>query len=340
MSTRRLNAATVRTTAIAALLLANNVAAQPSGEETIRERGRELTRSLFAGEVDAVVELMDASYLQQLGGTQAVRAFAGRLSQFGPESRVLEEAVYRERQTNHYYRVARYENTGDTRFTTQWAWNENNQVVAVGVKPVPAGLSSTDRDQWPEQRLRLPFEGEWYTQWGGDLPHENYHVSATDQRFANDFLIVKNNRSHEGDGTRNSDYHCFGRPVLAPADGEVVRAMDGVADNTPGEMNREQIFGNHVVIAHGDSLYSILAHLRHGSVAVETGQSVSTGETLGECGNSGHSSEPHLHYHLQDSPEPGQGEGVPAPFSDYCRGDSRVERDRPRRGDFTRPHEH
>lgn len=326
-------------TIMALLIVSTTVTAQESGDDVIRDQGRELTRALFSGETDIVADAMTPATLEAIGGPQALQSLADRLAQLGAETPPVEEAVYRERQHNHYYRVAGYENGGSTRLTTHFAWNANNRIVGVSVRPVPAGIAPTDSSDWPDQPLRLPLEGDWYVQWGGDLPHENYHVGAPDQRFANDFLVVKDNRSHEGEGTRNGDYHCFGRPILAPADGRVVRAVDGVADNTPGEMNREEIFGNHVVIEHGDEVYSVLAHLQHNSVSVEAGQTVSAGDSLGECGNSGHSSEPHLHYHLQDSPEPGNGQGLPAPFSDYRANGESVERGRPVRGEFIHPAE-
>lgn len=324
---------------VPALILSANVTAQQAGEDTIRDQGRELARALFAGETETVADAMESSALEEIGGPQALQSLSDRLAQLGAETQPVEEAVYRERQHNHYYRVAGYENAGATRLTTHFAWNTDNRIVGVSIRPVPASLGPADPSRWPDQKLRLPFEGEWYVQWGGDLPHENYHVSAPDQQFANDFLVVKDNRSHEGEGTRNSDYHCFGRTILAPAGGKVVRAADGVADNTPGEMNRDRIFGNHVVIEHGDELYSVLTHLRHDSVSVETGEAVSAGDPLGECGNSGHSSEPHLHYHLQDNPEPGSGQGLPAPFSNYRVNGEPVERERPVRGKFIHPTE-
>ena len=60
--------------------------------------------------------------------------------------------------------------------------------------------------------------------------------------------------------------------------------------------------GNHVVLDLGSGEYALLAHLRRGSVRVRPGQRVRRGETLGRCGNSGNSSEPHLHFHVQDRP--------------------------------------
>ncbi len=91
------------------------------------------------------------------------------------------------------------------------------------------------------------------------------------------------------------------RPVLSPADGVVVEAVDGVKDNLPDYGNYLAGAGNYIVIKHSDNEYSFSAHLRNDSVAVKAGEDVKTGDKVGECGNSGTSFAPHLHYHLQDS---------------------------------------
>jgi murein DD-endopeptidase MepM/ murein hydrolase activator NlpD len=102
-------------------------------------------------------------------------------------------------------------------------------------------------------------------------------------------------------------------------------------------MDERAVFGNHVVLEHGDGEFSVLAHLRHGSVAVEAGDRVRRGQRLGACGNSGRSSEPHLHYHLQDGPVPGRAAGLPAIFRGYLADGEPVGRGEPIRGQTVRP---
>ena len=129
------------------------------------------------------------------------------------------------------------------------------------------------------------------------------HHDAPAQRFAFDFLGEdENGKTHHGDGAKNEDYFCFGREIYAPADGVVLEAIDGVRDNEPGVMNPYCLVGNCVVIQHRTNEVSVLAHFQRGSVAVKAGDPVKCGQLLGRCGNSGNSSEPHLHYQLQDSP--------------------------------------
>jgi murein DD-endopeptidase MepM/ murein hydrolase activator NlpD len=77
--------------------------------------------------------------------------------------------------------------------------------------------------------------------------------------------------------------------------------IDGVRDNAPGSMNPLSALGNAVLIQHGKHEVSVLAHFKQGSIRVKAGDTVKKGQTLGLCGNSGNSSEPHIHYHLQNT---------------------------------------
>lgn len=175
-------------------------------------------------------------------------------------------------------------------------------------------------DYQTQTALHLPFAGEWYVYWGGRSVARNKHALARDQRFAYDFLILARGRSgqsYRGSGENNTDYYCFGQPVYAPADGGVVRAENELPDNTPGEMNPKAVLGNCVILDHGCGEFSFFAHFRHGTVVVRAGERVRCGQLLAQCGNSGNSSEPHLHYHLQNTSVPFRGDGLPAFFVEY-----------------------
>lgn len=179
----------------------------------------------------------------------------------------------------------------------------DNESKIAGVTFKPRALPSEAEPKKQQTELSLPFKGKWLVYWGGDSKDLNQHHDVPAQKFALDLLGVdENGKSHRGEGARNEDYFCFGREILAPADGVVVEAIDGVRDNTPGSMNPYCLVGNCVVIQHRDNEFSVLAHFQRGSVAVRAGQRVKRGELVGKCGNSGNSSEPHLHYHLQNSP--------------------------------------
>ena len=164
--------------------------------------------------------------------------------------------------------------------------------------------------------LRLPFEGPWMVFCGGDTKELNQHHDVANQRYAFDFLRVdKNGKSHKNDGTSNEDYFAFGQKVLAPADGEVTDVIEGVRDNTPGSLNPYSALGNAVIIKHQEHEVSVLAHFKQNSICVKVGDKVKKGQLLGLCGNSGNSSEPHIHYHLQNTPVVQDGTGIKCVFS-------------------------
>lgn len=130
---------------------------------------------------------------------------------------------------------------------------------------------------------------------------------------------------------RPEEFPAFGVPVRAPVDGVVVRVHDRerdhwsrnslpallylVAEGTVREFTGpNRILGNHVVVETPSGVFAALAHLRRGSVRVREGQRVTVGEHLASCGNSGNSSEPHLHFQLMDHRHPAFAAGVPFRF--------------------------
>ncbi len=150
-------------------------------------------------------------------------------------------------------------------------------------------------------KMKLPFKGEWLVTWGGDTKEQNYHVESVAQKNAFDILIKDvQGATHKGTGESNEDYYAFGKELYAPCDGEVVLVVDGVKDNIPGVLNPIYIPGNTVIIKTANGEFAFFAHFKQHSIVVKQGQKVSTGALLGLCGNSGNSSEPHLHFHLQN----------------------------------------
>lgn len=163
--------------------------------------------------------------------------------------------------------------------------------------------------------LRLPFDGAWTVFWGGDTREINQHHDVQNQRYAFDFLICDSTgKTYRGSGVRNEDYLAFGQPVLSPADGVVTDVITGVRDNVPGSMNPYSALGNAVCIEHRANEVSVIAHFKHGSILVKTGDMVKKGQILGLCGNSGNSSEAHIHYHLQNTPIIQNGTGIKCIF--------------------------
>jgi murein DD-endopeptidase MepM/ murein hydrolase activator NlpD len=188
-------------------------------------------------------------------------------------------------------------------------------------------------------KLRLPVAGTWWVFWGGPAERQNYHVVAPDQRHAYDLVKWRHGGTARGDGKRNADYFAFDRRVFAPADGRVVEVRDGVRDNRPRvELeNAAEPAGNHVLLALDGGHHVLLGHLRRASIDVRAGQRVRAGQTLGRVGNSGNSSEPHLHVHVQDSPTPLAGIGIPLVFGPLFVDGAPVARAQPVQGQFVAP---
>ncbi|MEU4561141.1 M23 family metallopeptidase [Actinoplanes sp. NPDC023936] len=127
------------------------------------------------------------------------------------------------------------------------------------------------------------------------------------QRYAIDFVRTDDGvRSYAGDQARNESYFIFGDDVTAVADGRVLAVRDGVPANTPENppASREagDLSGNFVIQDLGGGAYALYAHMQTGSVRVRVGDRLTRGQTFGLVGNTGNSTEPHLHFHVVDGP--------------------------------------
>lgn len=148
-------------------------------------------------------------------------------------------------------------------------------------------------------QITLPFMGEWVVSQG----HNGEHTHKEDWRHAWDFEINDEEGKHfDRLGLEPKDYYCFGKPVLAPADGVIQEIQQGIPDNAIGEMNLGNNWGNTIVIKHTDKIYTKLSHLKMGSIKTYKGAYVKKGEILAHCGNSGRSVVPHLHFQVQSDP--------------------------------------
>jgi len=190
---------------------------------------------------------------------------------------------------------------------TVWL-NDQDKITGLLFLPHKPELPVPERNQ---TKLSLPFAGKWLVVWGGDTKELNQHHDVSNQRFAFDFLGVgPDGKTRKVAAVENEDYYAFGREILAPADGVVTDVITGVRDNVPGSMNPYSGLGNAVFIQHSQYEVSVLAHLKRGSIKVKAGDKVKAGQKIGLCGNSGNSSEPHLHYHLQNTPIIQDGTGI------------------------------
>ena len=181
--------------------------------------------------------------------------------------------------------------------------------------------------------FRLPLDGPVTVAWGGSTSEVNYHVFLPDQRWAYDLVVTQQGRTFRTDGLTPDDYYAYGLSVYAPAAGIVFAAHDGEPDVAIGATRWGLAgLGNHVGIEVAPHEYLFIGHLRAGTVVVSAGDRVTAGQLLGHVGNSGNSSEPHVHLHLQDSTRPYFGEGIPFHFHGYRREGRVVARGMPEGG--------
>jgi hypothetical protein len=164
--------------------------------------------------------------------------------------------------------------------------------------------------------LASPLKGTLVVLNGGGSPFTNNHFRVRPQSYALDILGVNKfgaRASLFGSSQHLESYEIFGQTVFSPCDGKISAVVDGLPDQTPPTTDTKNPAGNHVLIECGD-IEILLAHLRNQSVRVTIGEIVTTGDPLAEVGNSGNTSEPHLHIHAERGGEPGvilDGESVP-----------------------------
>lgn len=161
--------------------------------------------------------------------------------------------------------------------------------------------------------FRVPLDEEVSVAWGGGTEAQNYHVISPEQCWAYDLVIEKNGNTFSGDGTQLTDYYCYGKMLKAPAKGEVMTAYHDDPDMPIGELGGgTTAFGNHVILKVAPNEYLYMCHFQPSSILVKEGDIVEKGQDLGLIGNSGNTSEPHLHIHLQSNLD--FGEGIPMYF--------------------------
>lgn len=207
--------------------------------------------------------------------------------------------------------------------------------LTVGVPPglpIPEEISYDAAPAEVDQRapvvLSAPLAGAGWVAVGSccDGPHRRglQPVNGAlflSQRFAIDFnRINADGFASVGDLGENESWVFYGDPVYAVADATVVDARNDLPDQVAGApvgVTIDTADGNFVVLDLGDGRYAFYAHLRPGSVRVEPGDTVRAGEQIGELGNSGSSSGPHLHFHVSDGISALAADGMPYVFESF-----------------------
>ncbi len=324
--------------AVSTLVAVGVAAAAPPGyeqsQQRIRVEGRAVAALVRAGESESLFGRFTPELAEAVPFAQVRRILAETRRTAPIGVRTAESALPFAPGRRGYVAVHRW---GKRTITLQVLLDAKGSIAAIDLAPAKA----LPRDPYAGRRLRarlsLPFEGTWWVLWGGPTKRQNYHAVAPDQRHAYDLVVWRFGATHRGIGTQNADYWAWGKEVLAPTAGVVVQATDGVRDNRPRVQveNRKDPAGNHVVLDLGNGEYALLAHMQKGSVRIRVGERVRSGDVLGRTGNSGNSSEPHLHFHVQDRPGLfGRARGFPVSFVGYRADGRRVARGTPVQGQF------
>jgi murein DD-endopeptidase MepM/ murein hydrolase activator NlpD len=201
-------------------------------------------------------------------------------------------------------------------------------IRAEGSIPISAFQSATEYD--------FPLRGTWHI--GASGTFHSHHRWAAMEEFALDIVQLGNaSKTYKTRGLTSQDYFAFGQDVIAVADGTVVEAMDQYSDNDAKlkqenetydqydqriqseqmqalQQNPYTVAGNYIVIRHSDNEYSMYAHLKKGNMKVKKGDVVKQGQVIASVGNTGSSTEPHLHFQIQDSSDPLRSRALPVRF--------------------------
>lgn len=309
-------------------------AAYAAAQARALKEGPAIVALARAGKARAVYAQFDSAMRQFVTGDGLQQILNGMLAVAPISERVGETALITDVAAPIYICANRY---GKETLVTTVVFDKEGKIAGFSLRPYPPMPPDPKSAYKNKTALRLPFDGEWWVFWGGDTPWQNYHVQSPDQRHAYDFCVWKEGATHHYDGSRNEHYWAWGQPVLAPADATVVAAKDGVKDNVPKmqTFNPSDPAGNHVFLDFGNAEFALIAHLQCGSLRVKTGDRVRRGQILGLCGNSGNTTEPHVHIHLQDRTGLFHGAvGLPLHFCKYIADGHEITSGAPVQGQF------
>ena len=210
------------------------------------------------------------------------------------------------------------------------------QRVTAKIGDYPEGFSidtsATPVDRKPVVVIDAPLTGdEWVAANGpsNTSGHRRALIPVNgrayiSQRYAIDWVeLYPDGKTYQGDPADNKNYRAYGHEIHAVADGIVTETKDGLPQNTPGAkslaipITLETIGGNHVITDMGNGLYAFYAHMQPGTLRVKVGDKVHRGQVLGLLGNTGNSSEPHLHFDICNASSMLACEGFPYAFASF-----------------------
>jgi murein DD-endopeptidase MepM/ murein hydrolase activator NlpD len=282
----------------------------------------EVVHALVEGRYQAAAARFSPAMRQKLGPRQLASVLEPLRAQRGPARAV---------------RVVSHDGYADVFVDVTWTRGEPSQLeLAFGLDGAVIDIIVRDRPAAEAKtKLRLPFRGTWSSM-NAERNMGNPHFNHPNQTYAVDWIVRDAQlKSFKTDGKRNEDYYAYGQEALAPADGVAAIVVDGVPERSaarPAEGDPCNLPGNHVILDFGNGEYALLAHLIPGSIRVKVGEHVTAGQTLGLVGNSGHASEPHLHFQLMDGPHLTGARSLPARYDDVLLNGKLVKRAWPSTG--------
>ena len=161
---------------------------------------------------------------------------------------------------------------------------------------------------------RSPFEDDWYVFQGGNSALVNHHFFGSSNKYALDLVIAEDIALPMTGVLELDQYATFGTAVFAPVAGVVVKVESAIDDQPVGHIDHINPTGNYVVIQVSPDVHVILAHLQQESLKVSEGEVVAQGQLLGNIGNSGQSSQPHLHIHAMTGADMFDPDSQPLPI--------------------------
>jgi hypothetical protein len=213
------------------------------------------------------------------------------------------------------------------------------KIIAVGKTETAAAAQTVAEirvvNYQTKTKFSFPLKGTWYV--SNATEPSGTHRWGIGQEFAYDLVRVDmEGSSGKGDETKPESYYAYGQEVLAPADGTVYEVRDGIDDtpmaqfaaNPATMMKRLREYqtklraqfgprgseGNVVIIDHGNGEYSTMVHLKKSSIRVKKGDRVKQGQVVAQVGQSGLSTEPHLHFEVVSDPDVFKQRGLPVFF--------------------------
>jgi len=169
-------------------------------------------------------------------------------------------------------------------------------------------------DYQTKTSLILPFKGILMVSNGGRNPETNSHIRPIESGPQNQLYAYDFRTENTGKEKTLEDYPVFNKEIIAPANGIVIQIINGAMDVLPGERDRSVGVGNAIIIDHQNGEYSLICHFKYNSIKVKVGDKIKQGGVLGLCGNTGNTTQPHIHFNLQDRPRMHLAHALPAQF--------------------------